>query len=138
MAHQFQPRDRVGLTEPFEGMARGTVLRVVEVSDDFIKCQNEKGGIFLLPHHVLAVVREAVVKLADDPDEPNDEDEIRAIKSPPRVDELTVYIDPGDAPQELITELYLALSALYRAHGGSGLKLVSEKRRLLQAEEVGS
>src|SRR5262249_40248212 len=49
---------------------------------------------------------------------------------------LTVYLDPGEAPQELITEFYLALDALYRAYGGSGLEIAKEERRLLVGEEV--
>jgi len=50
---------------------------------------------------------------------------------------LTIYIDPGDASADTITELYLALSALYEAHGGSGLKIVRHRRRALQGEVVG-
>jgi len=49
---------------------------------------------------------------------------------------IEVYLDPGDAPQELITEFFLALSALYQAHGGSGLKFVNDERRSLVGEEV--
>jgi hypothetical protein len=49
---------------------------------------------------------------------------------------LTVYLDPGDAPQELITEYFLALSALYQAHGGSGLQFVNDERRSFVMEEV--
>ena len=35
-----------------------------------------------------------------------------------------LYLDPGDATPEDIAELYLALSALHRAHGGMGLEIV--------------
>jgi hypothetical protein len=49
---------------------------------------------------------------------------------------LTVYLDPGDAPQELITEFYLALSAVYRSFGGDGLKIVKEELGTMVAEEV--
>ena len=37
---------------------------------------------------------------------------------------LTVYIDPGSAPPELIAELLVALSCLYVSFGGSGLEVV--------------
>lgn len=49
---------------------------------------------------------------------------------------LSVYIDPGDAPAELITDLYIALDALYRAHGGSGLEIIKEERRSLAGELI--
>jgi hypothetical protein len=49
---------------------------------------------------------------------------------------LTVYLDPGDAPPRLIAELYMALSAVYRAHGGSGLEIVENDQRILVGEEV--
>jgi hypothetical protein len=47
---------------------------------------------------------------------------------------FNVYVDPGDAPAELITELYLALSALHKACGGEGLSIVNEERRSLVGE----
>ena len=49
---------------------------------------------------------------------------------------LSVYIDPGTSSPELITELYVALNALYRAHGGSGLEIVKEERRSMAGETV--
>ncbi|KAA0132093.1 hypothetical protein FYZ48_28685 [Gimesia chilikensis] len=49
---------------------------------------------------------------------------------------LSVYIDPGTSSPELITELYVALDALYRANGGSGLQIVKEDRRSMVGESV--
>lgn len=49
---------------------------------------------------------------------------------------IAVYVDPGDAPQELITDFYLALSAYYAAHGGSGLRFAHDERRQLVLAEV--
>lgn len=46
-----------------------------------------------------------------------------------------VHLDPGDAPAELITELYLALDNLYRAHGGSGLRFADDSDAMT-GEEV--
>ena len=43
--------------------------------------------------------------------------------------ELSVLIDPGNASEELLTEFYSALSAYYRACGGSGLEIKKEERR---------
>ena len=40
---------------------------------------------------------------------------------------IIVHIEPGNAPAELITDYYVALSALYRAYGGSGLKIEEDK-----------
>ena len=42
---------------------------------------------------------------------------------------LTLFIDPGDAPTELLTELFIALTVAYRAAGGSGLAVVSGETR---------
>jgi len=42
----------------------------------------------------------------------------------PRI--LYVYVEPGDSPAELITELYLILSAMYESFGGSGLKILED------------
>ena len=53
---------------------------------------------------------------------------------PEQVSDLRVYIDPGDAPAELITEFYTALAVVYRAYGGSGLEIVDDERRALAAE----
>jgi ribosomal-protein-alanine N-acetyltransferase len=39
---------------------------------------------------------------------------------------LTVYISPGDADTEAIADFYVALDVLYRACGGSGLRIVEE------------
>jgi len=61
----------------------------------------------------------------DDPDR-------RAIESEP--EPLEVYLDPGEAPEELLTEFFVALSAVYRAHGGSGLKVIREQRRTFAGE----
>ncbi|QDT42352.1 hypothetical protein Pan241w_24350 [Gimesia alba] len=49
---------------------------------------------------------------------------------------FSVYLDPGSAPPELITDLYIALDSLYRAHGGSGLEIVKEERRSLAGEVI--
>ncbi|QDV52790.1 hypothetical protein [Gimesia fumaroli] len=51
-------------------------------------------------------------------------------------EELSVYIDPGDAPSELITDLYIALNALFKAHGGPGLEIAGEKFRILKGELI--
>jgi len=40
---------------------------------------------------------------------------------------LRVSLYPGDSSQEVITEFYLALSAVYRACGGSGLRCVGPR-----------
>ncbi len=42
---------------------------------------------------------------------------------------FSVFIDPGDAPSELITEFLVALECYYRSLGGSGLEIVKEERR---------
>jgi len=49
---------------------------------------------------------------------------------------LSVFIDPGSAPQDLLTEFYLALDTLYRVHGGSGLKIMEEELRSFVGEEA--
>ncbi|WP_417381233.1 hypothetical protein [Gimesia sp.] len=49
---------------------------------------------------------------------------------------LSVYVDPGTSSPELITELYIALNALYRANGGSGLEIAKEERRSMAGEIV--
>lgn len=41
----------------------------------------------------------------------------------PEKQSLNVYLDPGESPPELIAELYMALSAVYRSVGGSGLEI---------------
>jgi hypothetical protein len=66
--------------------------------------------------------------------EPDEADETPGLHSD--LSPLTVYLDPGDAPQELIEEFYLTLSALYEAHGGSGLKFVKDEHRSLVPEEA--
>lgn len=52
------------------------------------------------------------------------------------VEPLTVFLDPGEAPQELLTDFFLALDGFYRASGGSGLQIVEDERRQLVGEEV--
>jgi hypothetical protein len=49
---------------------------------------------------------------------------------------LEVYLDPGDAPQELITEFFLTLSAYYESLGGSGLQILKDEQRSLVVEEA--
>jgi hypothetical protein len=49
---------------------------------------------------------------------------------------LSLYIDHGSAPPELIAELYLALDAVYRTHGGAGLRIVKDEPRVAAGEEV--
>jgi hypothetical protein len=49
---------------------------------------------------------------------------------------LAVFLDPGDAPSALITELYLSLDLLYRLQGGAGLRIANDECRSLSAEEV--
>ncbi len=61
----------------------------------------------------------------------------RKTPTAPIVPQMTVLIDPGDAPEELITQLYVALSSLYRAYGGSGLKIAKDERRSFAGEVVG-
>lgn len=48
--------------------------------------------------------------------------------------EITVTIDPGDAPPELIADLYASLASLYRACGGSGLTIGKDERRVFVRE----
>jgi hypothetical protein len=52
-------------------------------------------------------------------------------KPPIGLPPVTAYLDPGTAPQELITEFYLALSAVYQSRGGSPLMFVSDETRSL-------
>ncbi len=47
---------------------------------------------------------------------------------------LSVYLDPGDAPEELLTEFFIALASVYRASGGSGLTIVRDERRAIVGE----
>lgn len=49
---------------------------------------------------------------------------------------VTVYVDPGAVDAVTIRDLYLALSTLYEAHGGSGLQIIKHQRRTLVGEEV--
>lgn len=49
---------------------------------------------------------------------------------------LTIYVDAGAADAETIRDLFLALSAVYEAQGGSGLKIVKHRQRTLVGEEV--
>jgi hypothetical protein len=72
------------------------------------------------------------------PDREREPDDVRLVADPTRISSvepsgdltepaLIVYIDPGDSPKELIAELYVALSALYRSHGGSGLRIALDE-----------
>ncbi len=49
---------------------------------------------------------------------------------------LTVYVDAGAAELDTIRDLFLALSAVYEAQGGAGLKIVKHEQRILVGEEV--
>jgi hypothetical protein len=49
---------------------------------------------------------------------------------------LRVFIDPGEASTELLTEFYIALSAYYRALGGAGLEVIGRERRILVGERA--
>ncbi len=49
---------------------------------------------------------------------------------------LSVYLDPGDAPAELLTDFFVALASVYRSMGGSGLKIVKDERRSFVVEGV--
>ena len=53
-----------------------------------------------------------------------------------RTEPLTVYLDPGSAPQELISDFYVALAVLHRSLGGSGLEIVNDQFRCVVGEEV--
>lgn len=57
-----------------------------------------------------------------------------AADAPPRP--MSVYIDPGGADADTIRDLFLALDAVYRARGGSGLEIVKHTIGHLVAEEV--
>ena len=50
--------------------------------------------------------------------------------------EISVFVDPGDAPSELIAQLYASLDALYRSCDGSGLRVASEERRTFIGEAL--
>jgi carbon storage regulator CsrA len=50
--------------------------------------------------------------------------------------ELSVFIDPGNASEALLAELYVALSAYYQSVGGSGLEIKEDERRSLVREEA--
>jgi hypothetical protein len=54
-----------------------------------------------------------------------------SVSHPPN---LPVYVDPGDASPELLTEFYVALSAVYRSLGGSGLEVAGEQCRVVEGE----
>ena len=47
---------------------------------------------------------------------------------------LPVYIDPGNAPEELITEFFVTLAALYRSVDGSGLQFCKDERKAFVGE----
>lgn len=64
---------------------------------------------------------------------PSDFDESRRAAARDR-NALRVYLDPGDAPPELIAEFYVALAALHRACGGAGLEVIKEERRQMIGE----
>jgi hypothetical protein len=49
---------------------------------------------------------------------------------------LHVYIDPGNAPAETITEILLALSEMHRAAGGLGLTFRADGTTVVAAREV--
>lgn len=49
---------------------------------------------------------------------------------------VSVFIDPGDASAELLTELYVSLAAYYRSLGGSGLVIKKDERRSIIGEVV--
>ncbi len=40
---------------------------------------------------------------------------------------LRVYVDPGDAPRDAITDFYVALAAYYKSLGGSGLRFKEDE-----------
>lgn len=40
---------------------------------------------------------------------------------------LSVYLEPGDASPQLIAEFFVALDVVYRAYGGSGLKIETDE-----------
>jgi Translation initiation factor IF-2, N-terminal region len=49
---------------------------------------------------------------------------------------LVVYVDPGAASAEVISKLFLVMSALYESEGGPGLQIVSHETGVLVGEEV--
>ena len=49
---------------------------------------------------------------------------------------MTVYVAAGAADPETIRDLFLALSAVYEAQGGSGLKVVKHEQRTFVGEAV--
>lgn len=54
------------------------------------------------------------------------------VQTPKR--EITVTVDPGDSPPELIADLYASIASLYRACGGSGLIIGRDERRTFVRE----
>jgi hypothetical protein len=50
--------------------------------------------------------------------------------------ELEIYIDPGDAPKEVIQEVLECLSDLHRAAGGLGLEFRIEGNQVVAVKEV--
>lgn len=69
---------------------------------------------------------------------PHEGDEYQEITSIPSTEnEISVFIDPGDATAEDIADLYVALANYYKVVGGSGLKFTNEGcRSLLEMEAL--
>lgn len=49
---------------------------------------------------------------------------------------ISVHVDPGEAPTELITEVFLAFSAMHMAEGGSRLRIIDRSQPIPQAQEI--
>jgi hypothetical protein len=47
---------------------------------------------------------------------------------------LELWIDPGDASAEVVAEVLVALSELYRAEGGAGLVFTTDGEYVLPVE----
>ena len=63
-------------------------------------------------------------------------DALTPVTSIPEPSPISVYLDPGESPQELISEFFLTLSAYYESLGGSGLQIVRDEQRSLVVEEA--
>ncbi len=72
------------------------------------------------------------------PEQKGEHSALPAVQPDSIAQSFSVYLDPGDAPTELLTDFFVALASVYRSMGGSGLKIVKDDRRLFVVEGVES
>lgn len=120
IAQQLTPREIDVLHCILHGKSSRTIAAQLGVSFKTIDAHRSKISKKLKVDCVAALIRKVAVESV----------------TSSSVSPITLYIDPGDAPAELIGELFVSLSAIYAAHGGSGLRVAQDERRVLIAEEV--